>query len=75
MSLSAIVYVVVYVMDMTSALHNHRDWLMRLFAVRMFGKIDLRNKRFVFSPRNIRVLCGFTNNTNSGLKKYIFVRN
>ncbi len=61
---------------MTSALHNHCDWMMCLFAGRMFGKIDLdpKNKRFVFSPCNICVLCGFINNTNSSLKKYIFCK-
>ncbi len=62
--------------DMTSTPCNYCDWLMRLFAGRMFGKIDLdpKNKRFTSSPRNICVLCGFTNNTNSSLKKHIFVR-
>ncbi len=61
--------------DMTSAPHNYCDWLMCLFAGRMFGKIDLdlKNKRFAFSTRDIRVLCGFTNNINSSSKKYIFV--
>ncbi len=38
-----------------SAPHNHRD----LFAVRMFGKIDLdlKNKRVAFSQRDIHILC------------------
>ncbi len=46
-------------MDVTSAPHNHCNWLMCLFAGWMFGKIDLnlKNKRFAFSPRNIRTLC------------------
>ncbi len=76
MSLSAIVFMLLWDTDVTSAPHNHRDWLMRLFTGQMFGKIDLnpKNKRFAFSLRNICVLCGFTNNTNSNLKKYIFVQ-
>ncbi len=42
MSLSAIaVNVVVLGTDTSSILHNHRDWSMHLFTVRMFGEIDL----------------------------------
>ncbi len=51
MSLSAIiVMLLLWDMDVTSAPHNHHDSLMRLFAVQMFGKIDLdpKNKRVTF---------------------------
>ncbi len=46
-------------MGMTFAPHNHRDWLKHLFAVRMFGKINLdpKNKTVAFSQRDICVLC------------------
>ncbi len=69
MSLSAIVvYVVVvgYGRDVHS--HNHRDWLMRLFTVRMFGKIDpdLKNSR-VDTP----VLCENTH-AQSAVRKIVF---
>ncbi len=59
-----------------SAPHNHRDWLMCLITRRMFWRINLhpKNKRFAFSSRNIDILCGFTNNTNSSSIKYIFIR-
>lgn len=43
MSLSAIVIDVV-VGDATSIPHNHRDWMMRLFAAGRSGKIDLNPK-------------------------------
>ncbi len=75
MSLSAIVvYVVLW---NTDAPHNHHNWLMRLFAGQMFGKIHLdpKNKGFAFLLHNIDILCGFTNNTNSSSKKYIFCPN
>ncbi len=62
--------------NVMSAPHNHRDWLMYLITRRMFWRINLhpKNKRFAFSSRNVDILCGFTNNTNSSSIKYIFIR-
>ncbi len=44
---------------MTSDPHKHRDWLMDLLTVRMFGRIDLnpKNKRFALSQHDIHILC------------------
>ncbi len=41
---------------MMSVLHSHRLWLMPLFAVRKFRKIDAKNQRVTFSQSEIRVL-------------------
>ncbi len=35
-------------MDVTSTPRNHRDWLICLFALLMFGKINQKNKRVAF---------------------------
>lgn len=48
--MSSSVLVDVVVGDVTSVLHNDQDWMMRLFAVLKFEKIDL-------DLENIRVAC------------------
>ncbi len=60
--------------DGTSALQNHRDWLMRVLTVRMFRKIYLKpkNKRFAFSQRDIRTLCENTH-AQSAVRKMFFL--
>lgn len=45
MSLSAIVVDAVVMSDMMSVLHSRSDWLICLFAVRKFRKIDLNPKK------------------------------
>ncbi len=39
--------------------HNHHDWQICLFTVRMFGKIDPnpKSKKFAFSQHDICILC------------------
>lgn len=45
MSLSAIVVDAVVVGDAMLFQHNHNDWMIRLFAVPNFGKMDTDGKK------------------------------
>lgn len=56
---------------MTYFLHNHRDWLMHLLAVSMFGKIDLdsKNRSLAFLQHVIHVLCENTHAQSAAEKK------
>lgn len=57
MSSSARVVGVVVAGDVTSVLHNDQDWMMRLFAVLKFGKIDLdfKNIRVAFWQHHMKI--------------------
>ncbi len=75
MSLSAtVVYVVVgYGCDVRS--HNHHDWYICLFTVRMFRKIDPnpKSKKFAFSQRDICILCENTHAQSTVQKIFLCV--
>lgn len=58
MSLSATVVDAV-VGDKTSVLHNHRDWIICLFATRKFGKNQPRSEK-QSDMNHIRILCETT---------------
>ncbi len=58
--------------DEASTLHNHRDWMMCLFAVQKFGKIvlDPKNERFAFSQHDIYNPCENTHDQSTAQKKF-----
>ncbi len=74
MNLSSIVVDVVGYGE-ASALHNHRDWMMCLFAVQKFGKIvlDPKNERFSFLRHDIYNPCENTHDQSAVQKKNFFM--
>ncbi len=56
--------------------HNHHEWLMHLFTVRKFRKInrDPKNKRVALSQRDFRILCENTHAQSAVLKIFFFMQ-